>query len=166
MAEAAFREWLKRKAAEPHTPRASPSREQICLHLKEDARQRVYNNWLHSRRFTHSPHSPNGETTPSSENANKTFVQPWTRDIRPVAIELASLGGSLRFFQYTCPSSCRSICIVRSKQKVCLQSLSGVLVGEQPWMRGWWRERRAPCVNCPPLVILHDFWVFSAYDYS
>ncbi|VDP05197.1 unnamed protein product [Heligmosomoides polygyrus] len=76
MAEAAFREWLKRKAAEPHTPRASPSREQICLHLKEDARQRVYNNWLHSRRFTHSPHSPNGETTPSSENANKTFVQP------------------------------------------------------------------------------------------
>ncbi|VDL68076.1 unnamed protein product [Nippostrongylus brasiliensis] len=26
MAEAAFREWLKRKAAEPHTPRASPSR--------------------------------------------------------------------------------------------------------------------------------------------
>lgn len=25
-AEAAFREWLKRKAAEPRTPRASPSR--------------------------------------------------------------------------------------------------------------------------------------------
>ena len=25
-AEAAFREWLKRKAAEPKTPRASPSR--------------------------------------------------------------------------------------------------------------------------------------------
>lgn len=25
-ADAAFREWLKRKAAEPRTPRASPSR--------------------------------------------------------------------------------------------------------------------------------------------
>ncbi|WKY16614.1 hypothetical protein Q1695_001337 [Nippostrongylus brasiliensis] len=74
MAEAAFREWLKRKAAEPHTPRASPSREQISLHLKEDARHRVYNNWLHSRRFTQSPHS-NGETTPS-DNPSKTFVQP------------------------------------------------------------------------------------------
>ncbi|WKY16616.1 hypothetical protein Q1695_001337 [Nippostrongylus brasiliensis] len=70
MAEAAFREWLKRKAAEPHTPRA----EQISLHLKEDARHRVYNNWLHSRRFTQSPHS-NGETTPS-DNPSKTFVQP------------------------------------------------------------------------------------------
>ncbi|KAJ1356209.1 hypothetical protein KIN20_013882 [Parelaphostrongylus tenuis] len=66
MAEAAYREWLKRKAAEPHTPRASPTREQICLHLKEDARHRVYNNWFHSRRFTSSPKS-NGETTPTSE---------------------------------------------------------------------------------------------------
>ncbi|KAL6723012.1 hypothetical protein Aduo_018066 [Ancylostoma duodenale] len=72
MAEAAFREWLKRKASEPHTPRASPSREQICLHLKEDARHRMYNNWLHSRRFAQSPQT-NGETTPSSENAQRIF---------------------------------------------------------------------------------------------
>ncbi|KAK6766990.1 hypothetical protein RB195_026325 [Necator americanus] len=70
MAAAAFREWLKRKASEPNTPRASPSREQISLHLKEDARHRMYNNWLHSRRFVQSPPT-NGDTTPSSENAQR-----------------------------------------------------------------------------------------------
>ncbi|CAI2356348.1 unnamed protein product [Caenorhabditis sp. 36 PRJEB53466] len=50
-ADAAFREWLKRKAAEPKTPRASPSREQISKHLKDEARQRVINQWHNNKRF-------------------------------------------------------------------------------------------------------------------
>ncbi|CAB3411605.1 unnamed protein product [Caenorhabditis bovis] len=50
-AEAAFREWLKRKAVEPKTPRASPSREAISRHLKDEARQRVINEWHNNKRF-------------------------------------------------------------------------------------------------------------------
>uniref|UniRef100_A0A0K0D8Y3 Transposase n=1 Tax=Angiostrongylus cantonensis TaxID=6313 RepID=A0A0K0D8Y3_ANGCA len=47
MAEAAYREWLKRKAAEPHTPRASPTRyynrNGISIIVRMFARQHILN---------------------------------------------------------------------------------------------------------------------------
>ncbi len=45
--EAAFNEWLKRKKnGDRHRFRSSPTREQIEKHQREDARQRVINEWL------------------------------------------------------------------------------------------------------------------------
>ncbi|CAO4386069.1 unnamed protein product [Caenorhabditis nigoni] len=67
-AEAAFREWLKRKAAEPKTPRASPSREAISKHLKDEARQRVMNQWHNNKRFAAKMDAyVNGTTSPKAD---------------------------------------------------------------------------------------------------
>ncbi|CAL2050663.1 unnamed protein product [Caenorhabditis brenneri] len=73
-AEAAFREWLKRKAAEPKTPRASPSREAISKHLKDEARQRVMNQWHNNKRFASKVEAyVNGTTSPQKTDGNQTL---------------------------------------------------------------------------------------------
>ncbi|CAD6188844.1 unnamed protein product [Caenorhabditis auriculariae] len=65
-AEAAFREWLKRKAVEPRTPRASPTRAQISKHLKDEAKQRVINQWHNDKRFQRPATSESVENGSSS----------------------------------------------------------------------------------------------------
>uniref|UniRef100_A0A1I7USH5 Remorin_C domain-containing protein n=1 Tax=Caenorhabditis tropicalis TaxID=1561998 RepID=A0A1I7USH5_9PELO len=73
-AEAAFREWLKRKAAEPKTPRASPSREAISKHLKDEARQRVMNQWHNNKRFAAKIEAyVNGSSSPPKSDGNQTL---------------------------------------------------------------------------------------------
>lgn len=73
-ADAAFREWLKRKAAEPRTPRASPSREAISKHLKDEARQRVINQWHNNKRFTVKIDAyVNGTNTSQKTDGNQTL---------------------------------------------------------------------------------------------
>ncbi|PAV61402.1 hypothetical protein WR25_05142 isoform A [Diploscapter pachys] len=67
-AEAAFREWLKRKASEPRLPKASPSRDQIAKHLREESKQRMINRWQNKkviRTFQPDDNSTNG-TNPNA----------------------------------------------------------------------------------------------------
>jgi len=52
LSDAAFKEWLIRKKG--NRPRASPTREQIEKHQRDDARQMIINQWL-EREFSRRP---------------------------------------------------------------------------------------------------------------